>query len=539
MAYIQTTPVHFLDLHNNPVKWPDAGDFIYGIEVDDDKLYKMDSAGVVTPLVGGNSIKEVLTKTDMLDRIINNDLEPGAFYLITGCNSNLYRGTDIMIQAVARDTLANEGQGIFWNPKYEAYSIWNSSITHTVGTKAIWGGKVWINVNGNLGSIISDFTLSTDWTIIVPSYTDYNFVIDKVIYDITKDTILGREDVYGNKVKDTDSFTWQGTAPNIVVGAIAKFQFGGVNVKSNEVEDSWCNNLNSRCSEFVNNKVLQSSTFTSTLNSGFTGGIISRNKITRDSEVSLTIDSASVFTDNEIDANSFLNVSLTNSLFELNTLHDSHDATPSFTLPAPIIGVGAPNAPSIRTLVSTITAADSKILGNTVREDGIFNAILTSNSLLTRNTIINSVLDIKCIDSNVENNQLSGFSALTNRDADLFSSAEVSDNILTNASYIYNNHLDNGNISGNILSGSSYIVENIINNSYPNIKSNSLSKICQNIISAASFIWSNTFTNNGSDGGCMQNNTVTGTSGFYIATIYSSDSTHNIRLLYGHSLVNW
>ncbi len=94
----------------------------------------------------------------------------------------------------------------------------------TIGSKVIWGGYVWINTTGNIGSSTNYFTLSADWTKITYSSTDYNFAIDEVIYDIDNDWLEYRREDLGNNSVYFD-FNEQNNYWSIV-SPIALFQFG-------------------------------------------------------------------------------------------------------------------------------------------------------------------------------------------------------------------------------------------------------------------------------------------------------------------------
>ena len=71
---------------------------------------------------GGTTIIEV-TKAELDTLITGNDLVPGQFYLVTGVDYNLYGGTDIILQAATTNQLADQGHGIFYNPKYNQEAI--------------------------------------------------------------------------------------------------------------------------------------------------------------------------------------------------------------------------------------------------------------------------------------------------------------------------------------------------------------------------------------------------------------------------------
>ncbi len=66
---------------------------------------------------------------------------PGAYYKITGVDTTLYGGTDIILQAVSNSNLSERGYGFFYNPKYDkninGFGIWTNwnelDLTNEVG----------------------------------------------------------------------------------------------------------------------------------------------------------------------------------------------------------------------------------------------------------------------------------------------------------------------------------------------------------------------------------------------------------------------
>ena len=62
---------------------------------------------------------------DLLLSMQYNTLIPGQFYKITGVNTDLYGGTDIIVQALSTNEISKNGHGLFFNPKYNVYDIWS------------------------------------------------------------------------------------------------------------------------------------------------------------------------------------------------------------------------------------------------------------------------------------------------------------------------------------------------------------------------------------------------------------------------------
>ena len=68
-----------------------------------------------------------ITKSE-LDMLISiSGLTQGKFYKITGVNTDLYGGTDIILLAVSTNAISKNGHGLFYNPKYNDYNVWSPS----------------------------------------------------------------------------------------------------------------------------------------------------------------------------------------------------------------------------------------------------------------------------------------------------------------------------------------------------------------------------------------------------------------------------
>lgn len=78
--------------------------------------------------------------------------------------------------------------------------VWNPTKTVSVNNLTIWGGLVWKNLTGNIGSNIDDITLSSDWQLVPKtSFTDeYSELQFNIIYDFANDWINMQSDNKGN-----------------------------------------------------------------------------------------------------------------------------------------------------------------------------------------------------------------------------------------------------------------------------------------------------------------------------------------------------
>jgi hypothetical protein len=148
-----------------------------------------------------------VTKAQLDTRISGSTLVPGSFYKITD------RGDQgILVQATSANTITNFGVRYMLVPStYEAVvdgsgndwiGVWSANKSAAAGQLAIWGGLVWTNTSGNIGTADDQATLSAaDWTLITKAanpnvqYMPKQFSIN---YDYANDWIDRQWDEDGN-----------------------------------------------------------------------------------------------------------------------------------------------------------------------------------------------------------------------------------------------------------------------------------------------------------------------------------------------------
>lgn len=102
------------------------------------------------------------------------------------------------------------------------------------GNKVIWGGRVWTNLNGNVGSSTSRWNLNPeDWEKISYNTTDYNLVADIIEYDYENDRISYRKDV--EHEVEVSSNNWESDGS---VNDIREFPWGHPDIYSVSLADS-------------------------------------------------------------------------------------------------------------------------------------------------------------------------------------------------------------------------------------------------------------------------------------------------------------
>ena len=224
--------------------------------IDTDLYYKWDGATYEEFGAGGGSgSATIVTKTKAeIDTLMSgNDLVPLTVYEITGVDTALYGGSTIYLQAITNNTLAVDGVGKFYNPKYNqavsGFDVWTSSGTYAIGDKVHWGGKTWTNVNGNVGASTNIFTLNAEWSVIAFNSTDYNVVYDSIKYDYDNDVIIYRNEQNSNIV----SASFNNIQDNWTYNPIKVFMWGNlfdpilyVGIGTQKINNSYNENINFR-----------------------------------------------------------------------------------------------------------------------------------------------------------------------------------------------------------------------------------------------------------------------------------------------------
>lgn len=174
----------------------------------------IDNTDPLNPIVnasgeGSATIYYEKTFAELLLIINTNLLEKGAIYKITDRGD---RG--IILQALSDSLLSNSGKRIMLCPTFygvgtdEASNnwigVWNPTLSVAEDDLTIWGGLVWKNLTGNIGTAASNLLLDeTNW-VLVPKASFSNFEYTEkqfnVSYDFTTDYISKQWDEFGNVV---------------------------------------------------------------------------------------------------------------------------------------------------------------------------------------------------------------------------------------------------------------------------------------------------------------------------------------------------
>ncbi len=189
---------------------------------------------------------------DNLDAAVNMvdaaSIVPGTLYSIPGVSGWLYGGTEIILTGVGITQFSKEGWGLFYNPAYNLYFVWDDQAeSYNIGDKVIYGGFVWTNISGSVGTSTDILNLDGNWNKISYNNVDYNSTWDYIEYDINYDYIITRADHKNNNIVSCDFLTniwWFCGVTPIQVFRWGHPYNGNVGVSDCIVINSYINNLN-------------------------------------------------------------------------------------------------------------------------------------------------------------------------------------------------------------------------------------------------------------------------------------------------------
>jgi uncharacterized protein YjbI with pentapeptide repeats len=210
---------------------------------------KDNNGDTTQPGVKATEIVE-LTSSEAIDLLSGQGVVEGTRYLITGVDVDLYGGTDVLVNGLPNNQFSVNGYGRFYNPRNDL-SVWNPTVaSYSVDANVIYGGKVWKNLTGSIGSNDDIFTLDgtnwelqddytntdhyiTVWDQIEMGYSGLNYVINSR-YDSFRNNYvrIGQLDSGG------DRWFFCGVNP------ISAFGWGNDNINDCNIKDSYFNCLN-------------------------------------------------------------------------------------------------------------------------------------------------------------------------------------------------------------------------------------------------------------------------------------------------------
>jgi hypothetical protein len=185
------------------------------IILDSIKKAKTDIVNAINAIVvsGGAGLISI-TYANLMLKIAGSTLSPGSFYKITD------RGDVCLIfQSISVNQLAVDGIRVMLCPSHydtivDAYGnnwlgIWQPTLNPVIGDLVIWGGIVWHNATGNVGTDVTDIALSNDWQQwSKTSWFNHEYIemIFGCCYDWPNDNITKQWDSKGNVFSFDPSF---------------------------------------------------------------------------------------------------------------------------------------------------------------------------------------------------------------------------------------------------------------------------------------------------------------------------------------------
>lgn len=154
------------------------------------------------------TIYEEKTYSEASALISGGTVRPGVLYKITD------RGdSGIFLEGIATNAFSRTGLRLMLCPAYygtgahggnEWIGVWNSTKTPAVGDLAIWGGLVWKNLTGDIGSMLDSYGLDeTNWEVIPKASFEngeYLVLTFGVLYDFANNWIERQWDGAGNEL---------------------------------------------------------------------------------------------------------------------------------------------------------------------------------------------------------------------------------------------------------------------------------------------------------------------------------------------------
>ncbi len=169
-------------------------------------MYKYNPITGKMDFVSGGYLLIEKTYSELSTLIAASELVPGTVYKITDRGD---RG--LFFKALSTKQLSRSGQRLMLCPawygtgEHEANNwlgIWNDQLTPVADDLAIWGGLVWKNLTGAVGSVVTELELDALNWVLIPKITfsagEYVEMLFDVDYDFENEWIDQQRDQKGN-----------------------------------------------------------------------------------------------------------------------------------------------------------------------------------------------------------------------------------------------------------------------------------------------------------------------------------------------------
>jgi hypothetical protein len=464
------------------------------------------SQNSVLPIVSGSTTYKVnledlniieKTKAQIDTLVGSNSLIPGQLYKITGVDTALYGGTDILIKAATTNKLELAGHGIFYNPKYlnsqltpnNGYGIWSNYITITmsniVGTFTN-GNTVTANNGATATYLANDFLqwISGNWST-ATSISNGSGATANVTGGVSPSYAIGQDVIWGGK-HWTNTSGNVGTATNKYTLSSANwtavaFNSTDYNVVADVIhydyehdmiirrKDKWDNDVDGNFQVFDDFASPNGYNYGNPIKD-FQWGNGPEDWNTND-DVYIGVQS-NLVKDSYLECINFIGRYLWfNTLTQLSYMRNNVTNISSRIYSNTITSSNIQNNTLNNSRILNNTLTSSSIYNNTLTRSYIYNNTLTSGSSIQANTITNSnIYNNTLNNSNIDSNTLG------------LGDSNIYDNTLTSGSNITSNTLNSGYIYNNTLTSGSNILNNTLTNS--NIQNNTLIKSTFNFSSS-------------------------------------------------------
>lgn len=408
----------------------------------------------------------------------------------------------------------------FANPTYDENDI------------VIWGGYVWKNLNGNVGTKVSKYALDSEWEKINYDSEHYDIVADVIHYDYANDRIIYRKDKLNNEVSMSDEAYRDLMVNDNDGNSIRDFQWGnspnsidhdeyGEGVHHNTVSNSYCEIINFSGFNFVNNIITDRSSIKNSIflklgafsyntlkvqshvqyvrgqgtisnNKFYNAGLstiettedcsINENEIVGATMYYLHLYGTSTMLFNNMNINSsFSNCVLYDSVLDYNRLEFS--AISNINMNSGEISKNYLKTSSFNNLTVDSSYIINNVLFPSSNSTELSTCNLTINANINNNRIAGKIYNCTITDdSTMNDNVIDGIVS----NIIMYNGSNFDNNTLSSGSSIINNDLDDGTINGNIVNSQSSIVNNQLSN---------ISSISYNTIGASSSLSYNILDN--------------------------------------------
>jgi hypothetical protein len=570
---LQLPKVSFSEIDYNSI--PD-GSFFIGFNIDNaGKLSKIDKNGVITVIEGAGGSSGLITVTKLeLDNLISSDLlSVGSFYYITGVDSSLYGGTDIILQAISENEISEDGIGFFYNPKYSDYEIYNpyvvvdipnitgefdfnepftsdNSTTGTIIGNCVSGNKAFL-LTSNLMGLTSSVTITGDTSsetadiliYAVPPYgTNSKVIWGGLVWENTSNDLGQIVDIYNLSTSDWQIIPFNTTDYNYVADSIKYDYINDLIIYRREE-----NSDSSVSTQYLYNTIFESQytgypanpikafQWGNPYDIGTSKGNIS-NKVENSYFECINFNTR-VIAFNQIDRLSVI--------YNVQTVGITLNNIPSFDS----------NSLSYGSLISDlIIIDDGQFIANQLYNSELETIILQKNNIRNMNIEASSLSNLLCFNTDIIDNLLFN-SSMTNINSigatissnslnfslignntlkqnaninnnDLSQNSSISGNtLLVNGQIVFNNLLQNSTINDNIISNTSVYYNKLVNSSINLNTANGGSSFNGNLLSLGSYISINTLD------GCQINSNILDSYSAITANQFDNVSTNENSLL--------